>query len=267
MLIGASLLGAASASAVSQSAGPGAQPYIVGGGETKVTEHPYVVYLADRMERQFCGGTLVTPDKVVTAAHCVARASRSSLRVVAGREDVNNDDGIVARVRDVWIPDGYRRVTEGKDIAVLTLQEELPYRTIGMADEDDAELYQPGRKATVYGWGRTDERGPASDRLRSAEIPVRDDQDCAAVYEAYVPEEMMCAGFPAGGVDACQGDSGGPLITGGKLIGIVSYGEGCARPNRPGVYTEVAAFTARVAAADQEEGRSGGSSGLPLLGG
>ncbi|MGH3519014.1 MAG: S1 family peptidase [Haloechinothrix sp.] len=246
VLIAASVLGVASASAVSAQARPGAQPFIVGGSATKISDHPYVVYLADRRGRQYCGGALFAPDKVVTAAHCVARISRSAIRVVAGRQDVRGDDGIETTVRQVWVPDDYRRVNEGKDIAVLTLRDQLPYRTIRLAAEEDAERYTPGRKATVFGWGRTGEREPGSDQLRSAKLPIRRDADCAAVYEDYIPDEMVCAGYREGGVDACQGDSGGPLIAGNRLIGIVSFGEGCARADRPGVYTEVAAFTRRV---------------------
>lgn len=250
VLIAAGVLGVASASAIPQNSRPGVQPYIVGGEQAKAAEHPYVVYLADRRERQYCGGALIAPDKVVTAAHCVARTSRNRIRVVGGRENVNESDGMVTGVREIWVPDEYQGVTDGKDIAVLTLMEEFPYRTIELADEDDGTLYEPGRKATVFGWGRTDERGTASDELRSAQVPLQTDETCSDVYRDYIPDEMVCAGYPEGGVDACQGDSGGPLVTGGKLIGIVSFGEGCARPNRPGVYTEVAAFTAKVEAED-----------------
>lgn len=267
VLIGAGALGMATASAVPQGAGPGAQPYIVGGEQAQVTDHPYVVYLADRRERQYCGGALIAPDRVVTAAHCVARTSRSSLRVVSGRQNVESDEGTVSEVVDVWVPENYRRVTDGNDIAVLTLAESVPYRAIKPAGERDAKLYQPGRKATVFGWGRTDERGTASEDLRSATVPVQPDQTCADVYEGYLPEQMVCAGYPEGGIDACQGDSGGPLVAGGKLIGVVSYGEGCARPNRPGVYTEVAAYAEEIAAAGSA-GEPRRDPGVPgLLGG
>ncbi|MGH3450325.1 MAG: S1 family peptidase, partial [Haloechinothrix sp.] len=196
LLIAASALGVASASAASQDVRPGAQPFIVGGRDAKVSEHPYVVYLADRRGEQYCGGTLVAQDRVVTAAHCVATKSDSSIRVVAGRQNVRDDDGTATTVRDVWVPDDYERVTDGQDIAVLTLADDLPYRTIRLADQHDEELYSPGRKATVYGWGRTEENGSSSNELQSAQIPIRPDEDCAEVYEDYLPESMVCAGYP-----------------------------------------------------------------------
>lgn len=271
LLLAATGVGVASAPAVSSSPAGTEQARIVGGKETRLSDHPYAVYLADRNGRQFCGGALIGADRVVTAAHCVDGRSENRLWVVAGREDTQSDEGTVAGVRGIWIPEEYRDPTRGKDIAVLALNQRLPYRTIQPADRKDAALYAEGRRATVLGWGRTSESGDRTTKLRSASVPMRADRDCANAYRDYVPEEMACAGYREGGIDACQGDSGGPLVSGGKLIGVVSWGEGCARPGKPGVYTQVATFAGQLAARGTEpEPASGSGSGgikLPILGG
>lgn len=267
-LVAAALVGAASGTSAEQATG--AQPMIVGGDEAKVGDHPYVVYLADRSGRQYCGGALIAPDRVVTAAHCVAETAPRRIFVVAGRQDTRDDDGTASGVREVWVPESYSEPTEGSDIAVLMLSEKLTQRTIRQATSEDDALYSPGRKATVLGWGRTSENGGESTTLRSAQVPLRADSDCEATYRDYVPDEMVCAGYEKGGVDACQGDSGGPLVTGGKLIGVVSWGEGCARAGKPGVYTEVRTFARQVASAEPTSSRAspgGGPLGLPVIGG
>ncbi|MPY78166.1 MAG: trypsin-like serine protease [Actinophytocola sp.] len=249
------------------------QPAIVGGSEVEPGEREFVVYLADEDGKPYCGGTLVAPEKVVTAAHCVESAERSDLTVVAGRNDVRGDEGSEAGVDEVWIPEDYSSVTEGSDVAVLRLDEKLPYRTIQPAAKGDGELYRVGRKATVLGWGKTSERGESSSRLRAAKVPLRADADCEEAYGTYTQEEMVCAGYRKGGTDACQGDSGGPLVSGGRLIGIVSWGEGCARPGKYGVYTEVRRYAKYIATASASEDESdaqesnGGGIELPIPGG
>ncbi|GAA5120600.1 serine protease [Haloechinothrix salitolerans] len=274
-IVTAGLLGLVSVTSAAPNSA--SQPTIVGGSEVESGNREYVVYLADEDGMPYCGGTLVAPDKVVTAAHCVSAADPEDLTVVAGRNDIRSDDGSEASVERTWVPKDYASVTEGSDIAVLLLAKKLPYRTIQPATENDDQLYRVGRQATVLGWGKTAERGESSDRLRAAKVPLRADADCEDAYGVYVADEMVCAGYREGGKDACQGDSGGPLITGGRLIGIVSWGEGCARPGKYGVYTEVRRYAKQIATtpADEEapddegdsrEPESGGIT-LPILGG
>lgn len=104
--------------------------------------------------------------------------------------------------------------------------------------------YKPGVRATVYGWGDTTGGGKYPTALRAAPVTVLDDGACARAYPpnsdgTYEATTMLCAGDPRGGYDACQGDSGGPLVAQGRLIGLVSWGNGCGRADSPGVYTRV----------------------------
>ncbi|TCP49179.1 trypsin [Tamaricihabitans halophyticus] len=223
-----------------------AEPRIVGGEQSSVSAYPFAVYLADEQGQQFCGGTLIAPDRVLTAAHCAEALPQDQLRVVGGRDDKQASDGHTASVAEVWTHPDFTRPNSGADIGVLTLNRSLPYRTMDAATDRDAELYAQGTEATVLGWGRTSEGGEESRYLRSATVPVLSDEDCAASYRDFDAESMVCAGYPEGGIDACQGDSGGPLIAGDRLIGIVSWGEGCARPGSPGVYTRVSNYQQEI---------------------
>ncbi|MEU6642263.1 serine protease [Saccharomonospora sp. NPDC046836] len=220
----------------------GTQPSIVGGTEASVADHPYAVFLVDRRGNQFCGGTLVASDTVVTAAHCAVAVDRSELGVVAGRQDKRTADGMEAGVRDVWVPPAYEDPTTGDDLAVLTLDRRVPYRPARVAGPADQARYAPGTMATVLGWGRLEEGGAKSTTLRSARVPIVDDETCGRAYGSYDSRTMVCAGYPEGGVDACQGDSGGPLMVGNTVVGVVSWGEGCGEPGKPGVYTRVASY-------------------------
>lgn len=233
---------------------PQVQPRIVGGQEASIKDHPYVVFLADAKGNQFCGGVIVSSSAVATAAHCASAMSADQLRVVAGRQNEASSDGVVARVARVWTEPGFSDPGKGDDVAVLNLDRKLPYQPVNLADQSDSSLYEAGTSATVLGWGRTAEGGDRTNSLRSADLPVVSDSSCSSSYSNYNRSSMVCAGYPNGGVDACQGDSGGPLVVGDTLIGIVSWGDGCAKPGKPGVYARVSTYSDDIRAQAQQRG-------------
>ncbi|ASO19755.1 secreted trypsin-like serine protease [Actinoalloteichus hoggarensis] len=221
---------------------------VIGGERASIEDHPYTVYLTTPSGIQFCGGALVAPDKVATAAHCVEDDSPSSVAVVAGREDKQGTAGEVVGVTDIWVHPDYVTVTSGDDIAVLTLETDLSYATVEFAAAADDAVYAEGNPATILGWGVT-ETGSSSRYLLQAEAPLTSDATCAAGYGiSYDSASMICAGYPEGGIDACQGDSGGPLVVDGVLVGLTSFGRGCAEAGYPGVYTRVGAYAADLEA-------------------
>ena len=222
------------------------QPRIVGGDKASLSDHPYAVYLTDSGGNQFCGAVIVSSTAVATAAHCAKAVAKQEIRVVAGREDKRTSDGEVLGVSKVWIDQGYSDPTQGGDIAVLTVRGQLDYRPAKLPDSGDTGLYNKGTQATVLGWGRIADGGARSDYLRSAQVPVVSDSECRSDYTVYDQRSMVCAGYPEGGIDACQGDSGGPLVVGDTLIGIVSFGEGCAKAGKPGVYTRVSTYADEI---------------------
>jgi secreted trypsin-like serine protease len=208
---------------------------------TDADEVPWMVALTMSSGYQFCGGALVAPDLVATAAHCVYGRAPSSITVVGGRLDLRTDGGSTSVVRQYQIADGYSTPSRGKDIALLTLAQAMPYRTLPIAAT--AGVYSAGTVGVVYGWGRQSENDTnKSPLLHKASIPIMADGWCAVAYARYDAKSMFCAGCPEGGIDACIDDSGGPFVVGGRLAGIVSWGIGCARPDTPGVYTRVRTY-------------------------
>jgi trypsin len=238
-LLAAALATAAVAIGIAQA---NAGQEIVGGSRASIADHPYVVYLTTTDGFQFCGGTLVDDNKVVTAAHCTAGKQPADIMVVAGREDKQSGAGITTAVREIWVNPQFADVRSGSDVSVLTLVQRLSYEPLKLPKKDDTALYTAGQPGLILGWGRTAADGQASQYLMQATVPVMTDPDCVKSYPDYKAAAMVCAGVPQGGVDSCQGDSGGPFIVDGKLAGITSWGEGCAGPGKPGVYTRVAAY-------------------------
>ncbi len=227
----------------------GAEPRIVAGVPADIADHPWMVALISPQGYQFCGGALVAPDRVVTAAHCLDELAADTILVLGGRTDLARaqDGEAVAAVVGAVVEPSYQQAQLGGDIAVLTLATDLPYETVPVATEADAALYRQGRMGTVLGWGRLYENGPSPTELRKVDLPMVADRMCAAQFwlvttgPDYDRRAMFCAGWFGQDPDSCQGDSGGPFVVDGVLVGVVSWGKGCG--GRPGYYTRVSTYT------------------------
>ena len=261
-----------------------ADPRVVGGSTTTIDQYPWqaaVVYdpatvSGNPFQRQLCGSSLITPYIVLTAAHCVydtdpqntSSLDPDDVNIVLGQTTLSTaPPASEFDVRGVSYQAGYDpsygpgQGVPSNDVGYLVLQS--PYNAatpIDIAGSDEGALWDSGSPEEITGWGATAASGPGSggsDTLRVATVPIVADSSCAADYGAYFNSStMVCAGYPQGGIDTCFGDSGGPMqapLQGGgyRLVGITSWGSGCAQPNAPGVYTRVAGDGLRSAVASK----------------
>ena len=239
---------------------------IVGGDVAGAGEYPWQVALFKRSGQNLtfrCGGTLIADTRVLTAAHCTAGVNQLAVRVgsrtwASGGTIINVDSAEEHPDYDPFTlqHDASRLVLAGSGIAAGG----EPLQLIGQEGSGDDDLWSSGDLLAISGWGSTSQGGSISSQLREARVPRVADGTCNQPdwYDGEVdPATMVCAGFPEGGVDTCQGDSGGPLAapmtssasetdaSQWRLVGITSWGDGCAQPKKPGVYTRVAAPTIR----------------------
>jgi trypsin len=229
---------------------------IVGGTATAPGARPYVAYV--NIDGLFaCTGTLVDPTHVITAGHCSSITGVAAptpigqpgqlITVTLGSTTPDDPKGEKPGVARVIVPPDYL-FTNGSenDVAVLELAKPSAQPPVKVAGSGEAGLWTAGTTATISGFGVTSEGGNAPDTLQEAKLPIVADSTSAAAYGSdFDPATMIGAGFPQGGVDTCQGDSGGPLLVPGpngseRLVGDTSYGEGCARAGKPGIYGRVA---------------------------
>ncbi|EDS41411.1 oviductin [Culex quinquefasciatus] len=220
---------------------------IVGGAETVAHEFPWLAGLF-RQGKLYCGASVLTKNYLVTAAHCVNSFEPSEIRVYLGGHNIAKDFTELRRVKRIIDHEGFDIFTFNNDIALLELDKPLRYGpTIQPACLPNGnERDFTGMLGIVAGWGRIEEKRPPSKTLRSVVVPIWSQEQCleAGYGSKKISENMMCAGYHDGKKDACQGDSGGPMHKMGsegsmEVIGVVSWGRGCARPNLPGIYTRI----------------------------
>ncbi|MBY5367609.1 trypsin-like serine protease [Rhizobium leguminosarum] len=256
---------------------------VIGGQAAKKGEWPWQVkILAPDPEQRgrfggHCGGSLIAPRWILTAAHCVTsgRSGKQDLfardlLIVEGKSKidkviaVDGPDKPGLAVEDVIIHEDFDRKVFANDIALIKLSEPAKSKPAILASASDDEVEAAGHSAVVTGWGYTKADHGWDDKylpteLQEVELPIVPREDCRAAYRDSsmrmnpIDERNVCAGYAEGGKDACQGDSGGPLVAQRPdkrwiQLGIVSWGAGCAEAEHYGVYTRVAAFRDWIAA-------------------
>ncbi|OAQ98416.1 hypothetical protein LLEC1_06133 [Akanthomyces lecanii] len=214
---------------------------IVNGVDTDIQTVPYQVLVRFNGQNG-CGGTILSNVTILTAAHCFKYTRYlSEVTVVVGSSDPKA--GTVYKLAGAKIHPNYQRtgIPLDYDAAILKLAKPLTFgssvRPIGSLANSEVK---PGTVALVSGYGRLSSNGPSASTLQSVQVPTISLASCKQAYGSpRVTERMLCAGYPEGKKDACQGDSGGPLVVDNTIIGIVSWGVGCAGVKQPGVYTNV----------------------------
>lgn len=225
---------------------------IVGGHLTLIASNAWQIgmiraVVPEPTRSQFCGGSIIRNDWILTAAHCVrnsiVREDPARVEIIAGSSQYAIG-GERLKVAAIHTHPQYNDETMDNDFALLRLQTPMTKGQVIPPADEETQLTD-GTKLCVTGWGATSESGPGAIDLLGAEVPTVSTAECnkPGSYNGDILASMLCAGEEEGGIDSCQGDSGGPAsatIQGRTtLVGVVSWGEGCARRLKYGVYSRV----------------------------
>jgi secreted trypsin-like serine protease len=220
---------------------------IVDGAPAEISQHPWQVALQAGGEFR-CGGSIVAERWVLTAAHCFIDEKRESVWFAkAGATNYTASAPAWTPVVRIVLHPKFAPFTLENDIALVKLKSKTSGKAIQRAEA--SRTVPVGQELEITGWGATSDGGTGSKTLQKVKVPLTDTAACNApgAYNGQIKGAMLCAGYPKGGKDACQGDSGGPLVwrlaqNRELLVGVVSWGEGCAQASKYGIYTRVSAY-------------------------
>jgi len=219
---------------------------IVGGEDTTIEQLPWQISMTNFGSHR-CGGSILSPTKIITAAHCVRGTITQYVSVRAG-STFRTTGGVTIPVSRIIEHEDYNvPIYFDHDVALLFLQSAFTFGPGIQAIALPAQgfVVAHGTDARTSGWGALQQGGSPPEILQVVTVPVVSNDICGDAYEELNPitDGMICAGLlEEGGRDACQGDSGGPLVVGEVLHGVVSWGYGCAVPGFPGVYARTAFY-------------------------
>ncbi|XP_038123519.1 suppressor of tumorigenicity 14 protein homolog [Cyprinodon tularosa] len=236
----------------------GIRPYkmtrIIGGQNADSGEWPWQVSLHFRTSGHACGASIISDRWLLSAAHCFKFSHEHGLQAnwitYSGlQSQYEPEKAQMRKVKRIILHPSYDQVTSDYDIALLKLSEPLEFSNTvqPICLPASSHVFPPGMTCSITGWGVTREGGRKAIMLQKASVKLINDEVCNKFMGGRVTSRMFCSGFLEGGVDACQGDSGGPLACleeSGKWFqaGIVSWGEGCAQRDKPGIYSRVIKF-------------------------
>ncbi len=230
-----------------------AEGKIVGGVDSEIALTPWQVAVMDTRNSQYCGGSILNAQWVLTAAHCEVAVGH---RIAAGTSRLSRlSAGQVRSVAQVITFPGFVDPERGKDAALLRLNAPLDLsgptvKAVAYATPSDSAAWAVGQALTVSGWGALRSGGSSPDMLQRVQVAAVSESAVRTAYGTLTADQI---GAASPGMDSCQGDSGGPLVarygtSRPLLVGIVSWGQGCASARYPGMYSRVASFASWIAA-------------------
>ncbi|XP_052223894.1 serine protease 1-like [Dreissena polymorpha] len=233
------------------------QKRIAGGKNAEKGFYPWHAGVRKRSRRSshVCGGIILNDRWILSAAHCFWNIFKDDIIVYTGDHDLLEKDTFEEQfeLEHLIKHPNYTDPSFDFDIALMKVKLNNGYG-IQFNDEvqpaclpDASMYYETGLTCHISGWGQTSFRGSKDQTvLRAAEVRLIDDDDCKIAYGTRITPNMVCAGYMEGGIDTCFGDRGGPLVCSVEdlyyVMGVISWGRGCALPGYPTVYAKVAAF-------------------------